>query len=218
MIKILRFIYLIFFAYLGSYLVPVKVNADTINGLAFCMDGMYELFTFLESEFNEFSKNNNLNITLSINLLLNINSTSSLTSYGDTADSLLKKNSNKYDIFFYDSLYTQDYEPYLLDFSKYIPKESIEKYNQDILNQLCKYNNRLVGFPARIGYNVLYSNKYLLDKYHKDPPKTWDELISTSKYIIEEEKKENNTNIVAYNGLYNGKLYINKYSIFVFSI
>jgi len=45
--------------------------------------------------------------------------------------------------------------------------------------------------------------KYL-NKYNKDVPKTWDELIETSKYIMNEEKKINNTNLLGYNGGFNG--------------
>jgi len=43
-----------------------------------------------------------------------------------------------------------------------------------------------------------------LKKHKKRIPKTWDELIETSKYILREEKKLNNTQLLAYNGLFNG--------------
>jgi len=49
----------------------------------------------------------------------------------------------------------------------------------------------------------LFSNQILLDKYKKQAPKTWDELLNTSKYIYDEEKKKNNT-IIRYNGLFDG--------------
>jgi len=52
--------------------------------------------------------------------------------------------------------------------------------------------------------STLFSNQELLLKYNKEVPKTWDELISTSKYIYEEEKKLNNT-ILRYIGSFNGK-------------
>eukprot|EP00833_Pecoramyces_ruminatium_P018732 jgi/Orpsp1_1/1192764/evm.model.d7180000095714.1 len=52
---------------------------------------------------------------------------------------------------------------------------------------------------------VLYSNEKLLKKYNKRVPKTWDELIETGKYILNEEKKLNNTNLTIYNGLFNEK-------------
>ena len=59
-----------------------------------------------------------------------------------------------------------------------------------------------------------------LSKYNRDVPKTWDELLSTSKYIFEEEKKLNNT-IIPYNGLLNGKIiiyYLFFFIYFIFSI
>jgi len=57
-----------------------------------------------------------------------------------------------------------------------------------------------------IGYTVLYSNKFLLEKYNKRVPKTWDELIETSKYIIGKEKELNNTDLIAYNGVFDGNV------------
>jgi len=42
----------------------------------------------------------------------------------------------------------------------------------------------------------------LLNKYNKKIPKTWDELFATGKYIMERERKLNNTDIVIYNGLF----------------
>jgi len=45
-----------------------------------------------------------------------------------------------------------------------------------------------------------------LNKYKKNIPKTWDELMETSKYIINEEKRLNNTSIVGYNGGFHSNL------------
>jgi len=49
---------------------------------------------------------------------------------------------------------------------------------------------------------MLYSNKKLLLKYNKKVPKTWDELLDTAKYILNEERQANNIDIVGYNGLF----------------
>ena len=62
--------------------------------------------------------------------------------------------------------------------------------------------------PATIDFSGLFSNKVLLDEYNLPVPKTWDELIETSKYVISQEKAKNNTDIIAYNGLYGGKIII----------
>jgi len=43
-----------------------------------------------------------------------------------------------------------------------------------------------------------------LNKYNKEIPKTWDELLETGKYILKQEKIKNNTNIVIFNGLFAG--------------
>ena len=53
--------------------------------------------------------------------------------------------------------------------------------------------------------DALFSNKHLLEKYHKRVPLTWDELLETGKEILEKERAENNTDIVGYNGYMFGK-------------
>ena len=53
-------------------------------------------------------------------------------------------------------------------------------------------------------FEILYSNKYLLSKYNKPIPKTWNELLETGKYILRKEKELNNTNLIGYNGLFGG--------------
>jgi len=52
--------------------------------------------------------------------------------------------------------------------------------------------------------DVLFSNTMLLNKYNRKVPETWDQLLETAKYIKEEEKKLNNTEIIGYNGLFSG--------------
>ncbi|ORX76240.1 hypothetical protein BCR32DRAFT_304052 [Anaeromyces robustus] len=59
------------------------------------------------------------------------------------------------------------------------------------------------SLPITLEYSVLYSNMILLNKYNKTVPKTWNELLETGKYILNEEKKQNNTDLIGYNGLFN---------------
>jgi len=40
----------------------------------------------------------------------------------------------------------------------------------------------------------------LFNKYHKEVPKTWDELIETGKYIYNEELKDGNNDLMIYSG------------------
>jgi len=47
----------------------------------------------------------------------------------------------------------------------------------------------------------------LLNKYGKEIPRTWDELIDTARSIIKSEKEENpNIDLIGYNGHFNGML------------
>lgn len=50
------------------------------------------------------------------------------------------------------------------------------------------YMNKTWGIPYRTDAGMLYYRKDLLEKYNRDVPKTWDQLIETSKYIMEREE------------------------------
>ncbi|ORX42200.1 hypothetical protein BCR36DRAFT_308104, partial [Piromyces finnis] len=98
-----------------------------------------------------------------------------------------------------------DYDLYLLDLKKIIPEEHIKMFNPDFVEQYCTINDKLIGLPVTLSFSVLYSNRNILNKYNKNIPKTWDELLDTSKYILEMERTNyNNTELRAYNGLFNG--------------
>jgi len=64
--------------------------------------------------------------------------------------------------------------------------------------------------PINIDITFLYYNHNFLNKYNKRIPTTWNELFETGKYILEEEKKLNNTEIVIYNGLFSS-MFMNNY-------
>ncbi|OUM58195.1 hypothetical protein PIROE2DRAFT_16604, partial [Piromyces sp. E2] len=153
----------------------------------------------LIKKFNKYSKENNLDIEIELNLYTEVNSTKLVTDYGSTIEYLLKQGSTKYDIFFHDVMYNRRYSSYFIDLSKYLSKEHIEMYAEGITEKACTYENRWVGLPVHIDFTVLYSNMELLNKYNKTIPTTWDELLETGKYIKE---RENNENLLIYNGLF----------------
>ena len=41
-----------------------------------------------------------------------------------------------------------------------------------------------------------------MDKYGLEPPKTWDDLINITKYILKKEKDAGNEDLLGYNGLF----------------
>ncbi|ORX79048.1 periplasmic binding protein-like II [Anaeromyces robustus] len=171
-----------------------------LNVLGYALDEHYDLYKEMLDDFNNYSKKNNLNITIDSNIYSNPDSIPSINDYESLIESALLRQSTNYDIIYYDNGFSSKYGEYLLDLKKYLPEEHIELFNPNLLSYTCKYGEKLVGMPYSIGYSVLYSNTVLLERYNKTIPKTWDELIETSKYIIE---KENDPDLVAYNGLFN---------------
>ncbi|ORY52140.1 hypothetical protein LY90DRAFT_702753 [Neocallimastix californiae] len=98
-------------------------------------------------------------------------------------------------------MYNNRYGPYLLDLKEYLPKKHIDLYSKGFVPKISTFNNKLVSLPIKVDYSILYSNTKLLDKYNKPVPETWDELIDTSKYIMEKEK-ENDSELISFNGLF----------------
>eukprot|EP00833_Pecoramyces_ruminatium_P001843 jgi/Orpsp1_1/1175875/evm.model.c7180000055549.1 len=164
------------------------------------MDDEGKLFKSIEEEFNNYSKENELDIELSISLMTKLNSTISYENFDSSIELLLKKGSKKYDLLFYDVVYTKKHSPYFLDLNQNLQKDHLSLYNNKIVDQICKYNDQLYGLPLYINLSVLYSNVKLLKNYGKDIPKTWDELLTTGKYIYDKEQKKGNTKLVGYNG------------------
>ncbi|ORX50628.1 hypothetical protein BCR36DRAFT_54015 [Piromyces finnis] len=76
-------------------------------------------------------------------------------------------------------------------------------YDPIIISQLCKYDDKLLGIPISMTFTVFYSNYLLLNQYNRKIPETWEEMIDTGKYILNEERKKDNNNLTGYIGLFN---------------
>eukprot|EP00833_Pecoramyces_ruminatium_P008684 jgi/Orpsp1_1/1182716/evm.model.c7180000082382.1 len=164
--------------------------------------GNSDLITPIVAEFNNFSKENNLDIEFSVEVFTTDNTTLAALGYESTIDYLLEKHSKKYDIIYYDVMYSPKYSPYFIDLSQYLSEDHIKMYSSGVAPDLCVYNGKWVGLTYNIDYNALYCNIDLLNKYEKDIPTTWDELIKTGKYILNKEQENGNINLVGYNGLF----------------
>jgi len=172
-----------------------------LNAVAFAFSENAELYTPLTEQFNAYAKEINVDIHLNLNLQSPSNSVINVNSYASLIEQLEVKQSSKYDIIFYDTMYSRKFSPYFIDLKKYLPEQHLNLYASGIANQTCIYNGKWVGLPIYVDYDVLYSNMILLEKYQKRIPTTWDELIETAKYIIKKEKEEGNE-VVGYNGLF----------------
>ncbi|ORX83494.1 L domain-like protein [Anaeromyces robustus] len=182
-----------------SFIIMIKelINAIEINAVT--TSETLDIASKFTSKFNEYSKENNLNIELYLNIFTNFNST---VERDVLLETFIKKNPPKYDIFFFDSRDTSKYGKYLLNLNDLVPEDHVKMYDENILSQIGYCDNHLVSFPVQIITNVLYSNQKFLNKYNKSIPKTWDELIDTAKYILEEERKLGNTDLIGYNGIF----------------
>jgi len=145
------------------------INATTVTGMVFSFTEEETFYNTLFNAFNVYSRENNLNIDLNINILTPDNSTSAINSYGSTVDSLLKRKSTKYDLYFYYASYTNKYGKHLLDLNEYLPQEYINLFGEEILT-CSTHDNKLVGLPITVDIGTLYSNTLLLSKYKRKIP------------------------------------------------
>lgn len=93
------------------------------------------------------------------------NSSGYITDYGEMLETVLKKKKPKYDLFFYDYIYSQKFGQYLLDLEEWIPKKHIDLYNEKILKDTCLYwdknKYRLVGLVIKKQLFINYLNCYV---------------------------------------------------------
>jgi len=188
--------YIIYFLLLTTFVKSIQINA-----IVFEVSSRGK-FSMLVDDFNEYSKKNNLDITLELTIFSSSNSTVLKNGDSVTLQSLLANKSTKYDIYLFFFSDTASINEHLLDLNEYISPEITDMYYSDVFNRTCFYDNRLVGFPLTRSYIALYSNKELLNKYEKPIPKTWEDLLETAEYIEGEEKRNNNTNYISLTGHY----------------
>eukprot|EP00833_Pecoramyces_ruminatium_P004495 jgi/Orpsp1_1/1178527/evm.model.c7180000065669.2 len=95
---------------------------------------------------NNYTKENNLDIDVKMEVLYPGVSTMLVENYGATLHSLFLRHSTKYDIYFYYSAYSKKYGEYFEDIRKYVPKEHLDMLDQGILKNTCtSRDNTLVG-------------------------------------------------------------------------
>ncbi|ORX80961.1 periplasmic binding protein-like II [Anaeromyces robustus] len=177
-------------------------KAVTVNILGCSFLEAKNIYTPLANEFNKYAEENGIDITVNLDLITDSNSTQDIDDYGSLMETLFRRKSTKYDLYFYDDIYTIRYSSYMLNLKDYLSKEHIDLYSHVINSEAYTYKDRVIGLPVSIDYAVLYSNSYYLKKYNKEIPKTWNELLEIGKYIKEEEAKQNNGDLTIYNGLF----------------
>ncbi|ORY26108.1 periplasmic binding protein-like II [Neocallimastix californiae] len=175
----------------------IFTNAKIIS-FATYSDNLYDedLYHTITDEFNNFSRENNLDIELDLVLFSNKN-VSSKNEYISIIESNLRKISNSFDLVAFDSVYSKLFSSNLLNIEGKLFNDTnhINMYFSNETYSLCTYSNQWFGLPLFLNYKVLYSNKNFLKNYNEEIPETWDELIIIAKKILEKE----NNNLIGYN-------------------
>jgi len=99
---------------------------------------------------------NNLDISVDLTLMTIDTMANSLGNSYLMIESLLKKKTNKYDIYFYDVSYGKQYSPYLLDLRDVLSDDVINLYNKNIIEQICTYNGKLLGLVKYKHYIYIF--------------------------------------------------------------
>ncbi|ORY08501.1 hypothetical protein LY90DRAFT_519018 [Neocallimastix californiae] len=139
----------------------IHSNSIVINSVVLTYSDNDDLFKRVNEEFNKYSLEKQLNITLNVITYTTSNTTNFEKEYGATIDQLLYKRSKKFDVFFYDVVYTKRYSNYLLDLYSWFPREHIELYSKGVALKTCTSNGKWIGL---MGKNVFvpYWNLYIL--------------------------------------------------------
>jgi len=120
-------------------------NAVILNIIAYTIEGNGPMLSAYVDDFNQYTKENDIDIQAELNLMTINTVSNSLGNSYLMIEQLLKKKNNKYDIYFYDVSYGNQYSPYLIDLKEVLPEEHINMYNKYILTEICTNNDKLIG-------------------------------------------------------------------------
>jgi len=143
--------------YLIIYFLIDVLNAITLKAIAYLHSIYAEYYTQIVREFNNYTKNNNLDINLKLTILSDSNSTSYVNDYGNLITFLLKKKSTKYDIYFYYDSFIKEYKQHFTNLYKYLDEDFFNKFPPELILKTKRSNNDLTGIVI---YIYIY-NKYL---------------------------------------------------------
>lgn len=110
-------------------------------------------FTAMSKKWNDYAKENGIDIELLVNSYSSLNSTTSFDDFGNSMEYLLNKGNKKYDIFFFDPMFTKKYSPYFVNLEEYLPKEHMDLYSKGIAPKICTYDGKWVGLVCIINNN-----------------------------------------------------------------
>ena len=113
--------------------------------VAFSYKNNVPYFTIVIDKFNEYTKQNNTDIHVTLNLYSVNNSTKYGKDYGSTIEFMLNRGSTKYNIIFYDNMYSPRFSSYFIDLMDWLPEDHMAMYTSGVASQSCTYKGKWVG-------------------------------------------------------------------------
>ncbi|QAZ42343.1 ABC transporter substrate-binding protein [Mesorhizobium sp. Pch-S] len=108
---------------------------------------------------------------------------------------LLAAQSTDADVLFIDVIWIGMLQRNMLDLKPLVPAEEVAQHFQSTIDAATTQDGRLVALPWYMDTGLMYYRQDLLEKYGKQPPKTWDELTETAKLIQEQERAAGNPDL-----------------------
>ena len=117
----------------------------TITSIAYTYYLDNQIYTPLVDEFNKYSKQNNLDINLTLKSMTTENFSLSIENSQMMFDNLVRRKKSQYDIYIYDAAWTPKYCSHFIDLSKELSKSHIKYFNDSILKELNQCGDKIAG-------------------------------------------------------------------------
>jgi len=121
-----------------------------ISSVVLTYNDSIDLFEKIIKDFNEYAQENNIDVELEVNLYTNADTTDFVNENGSTIDKLLNDGTQKYDLFFYDVMYSNKYSNHLIDLSEFLKKDHIKLYSNGVATKTCKLEDKWIGLVCII--------------------------------------------------------------------
>jgi len=107
--------------------------------------------------FNEYAQKNNIDIRMIPTVYTPENSTSNVNDFWSSVYTILENKSTKYDIIFYDVIYSPRYSPFLLDLNDWLPEKHLDLYSGKAATEVGKFKGKWVGLVS-VNYKSIKLN------------------------------------------------------------
>lgn len=104
---------------------------------------------------------------------------------------LLSAGSSDLDVILIDTTWAGILDAHLSDLNTLLPGDLGSGQFENTINNNT-VEGRIKALPAYVDSSLLFYRKDLLDKYHREVPKNWDEMEETAAYIQQQERQAGN--------------------------